>query len=180
MVAVLNFIAVPFSFLLGSVVDQNGIKNSLLFATFMGLIGFGLLCVFTNIIIVLSIIALIIAPMITVTQASIRVAVGKYTTKEARSFAFSIYYAIMVISNIFAKGLKDFIFEKCDNEQIITHRIVFATATGLLVIAWLLNYLTRELDFQASGTEIINKYEIKSALALTKEAMILKSFWKLL
>lgn len=70
------------------------------------------------------------------------------------------------------------IYDSFDNKEFITFRIIFAIIIGLFVTCWLSIYFIREIDFQNSGTEILAKDTTKSAWSITRDALILKSFWK--
>lgn len=92
-------LTIPASLFLSFLVDKYGIKNTLTVNNFMGLIGFCLMSVFTNKYIVLLLVLGIIVPITTLFQIANRVAVGKYTLETARSFGFSIFYFVIILSN---------------------------------------------------------------------------------
>ena len=174
----LGLTAFTYSILCGTFPDRFGIRKSLFIANFSGLLAFVLLIFIRERYTQIAIMATLAMLSVAINIPTCKLAIKKYTSIEARSIAYSMFYVVLFGSAAISGVVVDLVLS-LGNEDFETFRVMFIVGAVMLCIAIICTYFLRELEFSETG-ELERNVEPSetSYWKQTRGVFGLKSFWK--
>ncbi|CAG9322238.1 unnamed protein product [Blepharisma stoltei] len=170
-----------YAFTLGIIPDRLGIRFSMIISSTAGIVSY-LLLIYLNDpnLQILTILILFSIPLSINVPAS-KLGIKKYTNTHARSIAFSIFIILVFACGGIAGIIVGFGLNLGSDEEEETYISLFWIAVGLMMVALVLSFFLRELDYNMRGNQELQiKWNGESVWESATASFQYKSFWRVM
>jgi MFS family permease len=168
-----------FAILLGTTIDQIGVRVTEIFSSLTLCIGTLMLAFSYNKILMMFAVLFFLPLGGSVGVPTVKIAIRRFTTPGTRSVAFSIVFMVMNLSAVMGFASDDVFTHKSSGATFTPYRQIMFLGGCLMIIAGVLSACLREIDFEASGEEQVSALgKNMGHCKIIKDLVQTKGFWR--